>query len=194
MSWINTLTLYFLQDWNDDATQTLCTYFTKQQEINNGDPIRGILLVLQGGIHFGTDLNRYKEGLVTFIQQPGFQTWWQNKWDITIIWTTYNYQSQSLDDKYPHQSREGASDFKEHIISYLQEKPFPVYIIDQHNLTMDAQTSEGFHYLRDVNLLNVYLIVHVSTRIKEEQEVQWKIHLKATLNQTEELSTSGKGS
>jgi hypothetical protein len=40
---------------------------------------------------------------------------------------------------------------------------------------MDAQTSDGFHYLSDVNLIKVYLIIHLSARIKQEQEIQWKI-------------------
>lgn len=167
---------HFSQYWNDDGAQTLCKSITEQQGINDGtNPFRGILLVLQGGVHFRTDPIRYKESLETFFQQPGFQMCWQNKQAITIIWTTLSSQSRSLDDKYPHQSRESSYSFNEHIIAYLQQKPFPVYILDQHNLTMDAQTSDGFHYLSDVNLLKVYFIIHLSTRIKQEQELERQI-------------------
>ena len=102
-------------------------------------------------------------------------------------------QSLGLDDKYPHQSRESAYSFNEHIIAYLQEKPFPIYILDQHNLTMDAQTSDGFHYLSDVNLLKVYFIIHLSTQIKQEQELEGQIYLNTMLNQTKELNASSSG-
>lgn len=174
---------HFSQDWDDTVALSRCDTIA-EQEINNSPSRRGILLILQGGVHFDSNPIRYEESLDTFFQQPGFIACLQSK-QIHIIWTTYNAQSQLLDAQYPHQSRDSASAFNAHVISYLHEQPFPIYILDQYNLTMDAQTSDGFHYLSDVNLLKVYFIVHLASRLKQEQELQWLFHNK-TQNQTEQ--------
>jgi hypothetical protein len=167
---IDTDRFQFSQGWNDAVFETLC----KQGDIasNNNNTFRGILLVLQGGLHYGgsNPVEYVNKSLAPFFQQPGFQTCSQIKGAVNVIWTTYASQSRTLDDKYPHQSREKASDFNDYVISYLQQQPFPVTLLDQHNLTMDAQTSDGVHYLSDVNLLKVYLILHLATRMKQEQQ------------------------
>ena len=46
---------HFSDSWNDNAAQNLCKYITEQQGINGTEPFRVFLLVLQGGVHLGTD-------------------------------------------------------------------------------------------------------------------------------------------
>ena len=167
---IDTDRFQFSQYWNDAVFDALC----KQGDIaSNNNTFRGILLVLQGGVNYGGEnsnpVEYVNKSLTPFFQQPGFQTCSQIEGAVNVIWTTYNSQSRTLDDKYPHQSREKATVFNDYVISYLQQQQFPVTLLNQHNLTMDAQTSDGFHYLTDVNLLKVYFILHLATRMKQEQ-------------------------
>jgi hypothetical protein len=35
------------------------------------------------------------------------------------------------------------------------------------NLTKDAQTSDGFHFLSDVNIMKAFLLLHVAHLLKE---------------------------
>lgn len=165
---IDTDRFQFSVGWNDAVFDALC----KQGDIaTNNNTFRGILLVLQGGIHYGgsNPVEYVNKSLAPFFQQPGFQTCSQIEGAVNVIWTTFNSQSRTLDDKYPHQSREKANDFNDYVISYLQQQPFSVTLLDQHKLTMDAQTSDGQHYLSDVNLLKVYFILHLASRMKQEQ-------------------------
>lgn len=68
-----------------------------------------------------------------------------------------------MDAQYTNQNHERAFEFIEHVISYLQKQTFSVNILDRYNLTMDAQTSDGFHFLSNVNLHKVYFILHLAT-------------------------------
>jgi hypothetical protein len=68
-----------------------------------------------------------------------------------------------MDAQYTNQNNERAFEFIEYVISYLQKQTFSVYILDRYNLTMDAQTSDGFHFLSNVILHKVYFILHLAT-------------------------------
>ena len=81
-----------------------------------------------------------------------------------VVWTAYQSQSRKLDRRYPLQSRERALAFNRYMetrlkgLEHLNHTPT---IVDWWNLTRDAQTSDGFHYLTDVNLIKVNHLAHV---------------------------------
>jgi hypothetical protein len=114
---------------------------------------KGILLVMQGGGHFGSGVNHTLTSFVKPIisHQKFSECVTLNK--LKVVWIAYGSQSRSLDSRYPHQSRENALLFNEQMSLAIQETIPKITIIDWWNLTLDSQTSDGFHYLTDVNLL-----------------------------------------
>ena len=90
----------------------------------------------------------------------------QNK--IKVIFVGLHAQSRILDEHYPHQSRENAIRFNQNISAYFRD---PVQIekyytnkiieVDPWNLTADAQSSDGLHFLSDVNVVEANHILNV---------------------------------
>jgi len=77
-----------------------------------------------------------------------------------------NSQSRSLDKYYEWQSRENAASFNEelanHLANWVDTGPFSkdkIFMVDFMNLTMDAPTSDGYHYLTDVNTVKADVFV-----------------------------------
>jgi hypothetical protein len=50
---------------------------------------------------------------------------------------------------------------------YLSSLPMNVTEWHVWNLTKDAQTSDGFHFLSDVNIMKAFLLLHVAHLLKE---------------------------
>jgi hypothetical protein len=66
-----------------------------------------------------------------------------------------------VDRKYLRQSRENATLFNMQMNHMIQKVIPNVTIIDWLNLTIDAQTSDGVHFLTDVNLQKANHFLHV---------------------------------
>jgi len=85
---------------------------------------------------------------------------------VRLIWVSMNSQSAALDEDYPHQSRENALLFNERIrksfISIGLTPGQDVLLLDWWNLTADAQSSDGIHYLSDVNLAKAAQILYLA--------------------------------
>jgi hypothetical protein len=114
---------------------------------------KGVLLLMQGGGHFGSGVNHTITSFVKpIISDANFMKCDVAK-NLRVAWISYSSQSRSLDARYPHQSRENAIKFNDEMRSSILELIPNITIIDWWNLTMDSQTSDGFHYLTDVNLL-----------------------------------------
>ena len=123
-----------------------------------------VLFVLQGGVHFNSDAETtYRKLLNRVFNTPVFQLCNSNGL-ARVVWTAYQSQSRKLDRRYPLQSRERALAFNRYMetrlkgLEHLNHTPT---IVDWWNLTRDAQTSDGFHYLTDVNLIKVNHLAHV---------------------------------
>jgi hypothetical protein len=66
--------------------------------------IRGILAIVQGGVHLKYDgVQTYNQLLSRFLKDPVFRTCAKEKKAI-LIWTAYHAQSESYNYKYPLQA------------------------------------------------------------------------------------------
>lgn len=123
---------------------------------------REVLFLLQGGVHTQLNVeNTIKAVMEPIFSHPTFKRCLSlNK--VRVLWATMGSQSRLLDTKYPTQVRENTFKFNtemEHILKSRYD--FPITIIDWWRLTMEAQTSDGFHFLTDVNLAKVNQFIHV---------------------------------
>ena len=79
---------------------------------------------------------------------------------LQVVWMNFHAQSRQLDTKFPDQSRENTYIANDEMKQLLVERGYGhVPILDMMNLTMDAQTSDGYHFLSDVNLLKAYSVL-----------------------------------
>lgn len=123
---------------------------------------------LQGGAHYGSKatlaLEKYFLPLIHDIKkQHGCGK------GLYIFVSGINTQSRSLDAKYPHQSRENASIFNQAIADRLKHESV-VTMVDFMSLTADAPTSDGYHYLSDVNIVKADVFVALVRLIQKEWE------------------------
>jgi hypothetical protein len=126
-----------------------------------------VLLLLQGGAHFATDVKPTMDYFVIpHMDHPNIRQCMSQK-KLRVIWIDFTAQSRSLDNKYPHQSRENALEFNKKMNRKVQEAIPGVTIIDWWNLTADAQTSDGLHFLTDVNLQKANHFLHVINYLAE---------------------------
>ena len=77
-----------------------------------------------------------------------------------------NAQSTALDDSFPNQSRNNVlifnSEIKELFIFAGMTPGRDVVFLDWWNLTKDAQSSDGLHYLSDVNLAKAAQLIYLA--------------------------------
>jgi hypothetical protein len=126
---------------------------------------RKTLVVLQGGLHLGTNAARAFNAIVRpVLQHPGYTTCPDQ---YQLVWLAYNAQSRSTDAKYPRQSRENGLVFNQEMQRLLL--PHGIPILDWWNLTADAQTSDGVHYLVDVNYAKAQHLLYLAELLSKEQ-------------------------
>jgi len=61
---------------------------------------------------------------------------------------------------YPHQSRENALTFNDQLVEAFANDD-EIRVVDFWNLTLDAQSSDGYHYLTDVNSVKADVVVAI---------------------------------
>jgi hypothetical protein len=122
---------------------------------------KGILLLLQGGLHYSMNVDQTMNAFVLpSIRHPSFQLC-ANVNKLRVVWIAFSSQSRSVDQKYPAQSRENALQFNQQMNQKIKEAIPNITIIDWWNLTLDAQTSDGVHFLTDINLQKANHFLHV---------------------------------
>lgn len=129
---------------------------------------RGILLVLQGGLHYAMNATEtFQKEVQPVVTHPTFREC-ECVGKVRLVWLSANAQSRALDEKYPHQSREKAITFNEEIRdSFLDIGFMPgrdVVILDWWNMTAEAQSVDGLHYMTDVNLAKASQILYLAER------------------------------
>jgi hypothetical protein len=132
----------------------------------NSSDYRGLLLVLGGGVHFGLNLTSVMTATKHIFEHAQLQDC-VDRGKSHVIWTGFGAQSRSLDPKYPHQSREAAEVFNHGMSEYLSSLTMNVTELHFWNLTKDAQTSDGMHFLSDVNIMKAFLLLQVAHLLKE---------------------------
>lgn len=135
------------------------------EQLCNEDPRPG-LIMLNGGTHFGSGVETTKKDLITKTYEKLQEVKTRCQWtcDIKMVWAGLNAQSRLLDQRYPHQSRESAKHFNDLMDDYVASR-LGMLPLSFWNLTRDAPTSDGFHYLSDVNMYKAIVLLHVARLI-----------------------------
>ena len=125
-----------------------------------GGAPRPIALWLQGGAHFLSNFSfarrAFYEPNVAKARQLAKRC---GNASLVVLLSGLNAQDRVLDALYPRQSRENASTFNEELRAYAHAEG--AHFVDYLNLTRDAPTSDGYHYLSDVNLAKADVLLHL---------------------------------
>jgi hypothetical protein len=124
---------------------------------------KSILLMVQGGAHTQSEPHQtfdfYLKPLIHSSQYKGCV----NAGKLKVIWTAYSATSHTMDAAWPHQNRDIiANKFNPTMQQLIAEHGVDIKIVDWWNLTADAQTSDGFHHLTDVNLMKALHLINVA--------------------------------
>jgi len=128
------------------------------------DP-RPIAVMLQGGAHYGSRADRVIKHFLKPFEAAVKQTRTTCAYNTTlrVVWTGLNSQSIALDKKYPHQSDANATLFNDHVSQFVAKR-FSMLTLDFLPLTRQADVSDGYHYLTEVNVLKAmywYNLLHL---------------------------------
>jgi hypothetical protein len=137
-------------------------------------PRRLKLYGLQGGLHVHCDVTRTIDLIIMPRLMPILDALRPPKCGATppevhVVWLGFGSQSRALDAPFPHQSRENASAAAAEITHQLQAQ-WPalaagtgavLHVLDWANLTADAQTSDGQHFLTDVNVAKAFALLRL---------------------------------
>lgn len=140
---------------------------------NGGDDFSSLcsrdknVVFLQGGAHYFSDSSRFiNEFLHPQLQSvaKSIQKCDRNQ-SVVVMVSGLNSQATELDSLWPQQSRANAAIFNEKVRLFMESVgpslPFRHYVLDFMNLTLDAPTSDGYHYLSDVNLWKALYFVNI---------------------------------
>ena len=116
------------------------------------DDYKGAMIVAQGGLHWFSNATNTFEGMLRpIINHSKFNECLKHG-KIRLIWQSMTSQSLKVDTHYPHQSRANALVFNKKIRNHFVEAGLvpgqDVLIMDWWNMTADAQSSDGVHYMR----------------------------------------------
>jgi len=129
---------------------------------------------LQGGAHFHS--KPYKAVKDLFVRHViGIRQEHRNSkcpGHPIIFISGLNSQSRSLDQPFPEQTRERAAFFNEKLAQAVADPWLTsnneIHMVDFMNLTLDAQTSDGYHYLTDVNIVKADVFVGLVDMVHRE--------------------------
>jgi hypothetical protein len=123
---------------------------------------RPMLLILQGGLHFGTNATRTFQHFGPIFDHPVVQTCAQQQ-KLHMIWSSFDTHSPSTYQMYPFQSATNGNKFNQEMQDLFSQHNNMVHnltIVDWMNLTQGAQTSDGVHHLTNVNYFKAqYLLL-----------------------------------
>ena len=123
------------------------------------DP-RPRLVLLQGGAHFGSKPERFRGFLdeqMARIVNVSLACPHRLVWHA--VWLGQSAQRRQLDKQYIWQTRENARSFNAEVAVHMLSK-YGVRMLDTWNVTVEAASSDGFHWLSDVNLVKAMAVVH----------------------------------
>ena len=126
------------------------------------------LLALQGSSHLETSLARViNEFLLPHI--TNVKQWFSKCLNsVHVVYTGATVCHNSLERKYPHQHREKIKEHNLGIKIWLEQNHPDVIFLDPYNVTLNAlndpllpRSSDGFHFLSDVNILYANVILNL---------------------------------
>jgi hypothetical protein len=129
---------------------------------------RGMLLILNGGFHFGNKADRTYNHFRPIWQHPVVNICAKYK-KLIVIWCSSNTQSQSMNQGYPHQSAQYGIIFNQRMQELFDSNGMEnITTIDWMNLTKGAQTSDGVHYLMNVNFFKAQQLLLLADLMLDE--------------------------
>lgn len=139
---------------------------------------KGILAIAQGGVHMKHNAGEtYQKILRRFLDDPVFRYCAEQK-KAFLIWTSYQAQSESYHELYPHQSLRVGIPFNEKMKEYIQGDDIQnLTTMDWLNFTTGAQRSDGLHFVAQVNYFKAQHLVAVA-------DLMWKEQMTISFNQT----------
>lgn len=133
----------------------------------SADP-RPRIVFANAGVHYQYNVDKvnatFLHPLVQHIQNATASCPHPIKWRLVIM--SASAQSRMLDINYPNQRRENTLNYNGLIAPLLDS--YHIDVLDVWNLTLNAATSDGFHYLSDVNLLIANTVVNLLDIIRGE--------------------------
>ena len=129
-----------------------------------------ILLILQGGLWFQS------QSMPTFFVVQRILKNYDNLQEcmkqrrLLVIWCSYNYVSPEISrHQYPHQSFENGTKFNIEMSAHLSAMLGKnLTTINWMNMTKAAQTSDGVHFLSDVNHLKAQQLLILGAQMQSE--------------------------
>ena len=141
--------------------------YIRWDEIECGLPTyKGLLLVLQGGLHWRMNATETYENMIRpILDHPKYRDCFMRQ-KVRTIWLGATAQSAKLDERFPLQSRTSALAFGRKIKSLLDASEYAEGIItlDWWNLTAESPTSDGLHSLTSVNLAKTAQVLYLADR------------------------------
>jgi hypothetical protein len=137
-----------------------------------GNNTRGILLSLQGGLHYKLNANDFIQNVLKpiFENNVRFQQCVSHN-NVYIIWNSHGYQARQMDQIYPHQDQNHVDQFNQNVGAYLDKiSNHTIVQMDLVNLTIGAQSSDGVHFLTSVNYFKAQYILRVAKLMKAERQ------------------------
>lgn len=132
--------------------------------ICSDDPRPRLVLIHHGPLHNNQAkdiIEKTLSKLVDFILE--LKNRCHNKFPVYFVWTGLDSQRRHLDKRYHEQTREKAFAFNELTAAWVaaQPKHLNFSVIDTLNMTRDAATSDGYHYLSEPNILKGMYLFNV---------------------------------
>ena len=159
----NTFTLLTLQTYEGayptGSFQTLCS----------PDP-RPRFVLIQGHAHYKTELRETMRRFINPLLEAitTVRNTCPTPFKLYLVLASATAQSRLLDRQFPHQSRERVTEYNTAMEVELLSRGSAavaglvgsVGTIHYWNLTLNAATSDGFHYLSDVNLVRANTVIN----------------------------------
>ena len=130
---------------------------------------RGMVLILQGGLHFVSQANPTYQHFGPIFSDPAVLAC-AEAGKLIVIWCSFNSHSPSTFRKYPHQSTRNGLIFNQQMEQLFQQNGhINLTTIDWMNLTQRAQTSDGVHYLTNANYFKFQQLLVLAELMQNEQ-------------------------
>jgi hypothetical protein len=135
----------------------------------SNDDSRGMLLILQGGMWHKSQAGLTYNAFQHIWQHPVVNICAKYK-KLIVIWCSYNTQSTTVDKKYPRQSPHNGIIFNQQMQELFDSNGMEnITTIDWMNLTKGAQTSDGVHYLMNVNFFKAQQLLFLADHMLDER-------------------------
>ena len=133
---------------------------------------RGVLLLMQGGTRFGMNATNALSWVKRVLSNRAALRHCRDEGRLTVVWSSNPARSWKLDDESgaspPHERREHDVEFNREMEERLRSLKMNVTAVDWFNFTLDAQTSDGSHFLTDVNLFKGYYLLTLAGMLKAQ--------------------------